>query len=202
MNTAGLFFPFPAADVTGRRFAPDIQRPRRNGKAGVCLGKQNDVLLDYFNDNNRFADFFNGILFQGYPEIRAEELEEASERYTQREQGGGSRTGTKQEKIKYRSRFRDLKKRMKDGGILRILAMEAQELVDYSMPLRCMNYDVQEYLRQLRWLQSRTEQVKIYETPAERLCRLRKGDRLFPVSPSSASLWQRSWQQGPFPFFL
>ena len=39
MNTAGLFFPFPAADVTGRRFAPDIQRPRRNGKAGVCLGK-------------------------------------------------------------------------------------------------------------------------------------------------------------------
>ena len=86
------------------------------------MGKQNDVLLDYFNDNNRFADFFNGILFQGYPEIRAEELEEASERYTQREQGGGSRTGTKQEKIKYRSRFRDLKKRMKDGesfGFLR-----------------------------------------------------------------------------------
>ena len=41
------------------------------------MGKQNDVLLDYFDDNDRFADFFNGILFQGRPEVRAEELEEA-----------------------------------------------------------------------------------------------------------------------------
>ena len=145
------------------------------------MGKQNDVLLDYFDDNNRFADFFNGILFQGRPEVRAEELEEASERYTQREKNGRRQIGAKKGEIEYRSRFRDLKKRMKDGGTLRILAMEAQELVDYSMPLRCMNYDVQEYLRQLRWLQNRNEQEKIYETPAEKLCRLKKGDRLSPV---------------------
>ena len=59
--------------------------------------------------------------------------------------------------------------------------MEAQELVDYSMPLRCMNYDVQEYLHQLRQLQNRNEREKIYDTPAEKLCRLRKEDRIFPV---------------------
>lgn len=62
------------------------------------MGKQNDVLLDYFDDNNRFADFFNGILFQGRPEIRSEELEEASERYTQRERCGRGRTGTEKGK--------------------------------------------------------------------------------------------------------
>ena len=139
---------------------------------------QNDVLLDYFDDNSRFADLFNGVLFRGRPEICPEELEEASERYTQREGGGGKR---KKGKIKYRSLFRDLKKRLKDGGTLRILALEAQDRVDYSMPLRCMNYDVQEYLRQMRRLQSRNEREMAYETPAEMLCRLRKGDRLFPV---------------------
>ena len=119
-----------------RHFCRKYAEPKRK--------KQNDVLLDYFDDNERFADFFNGILFQGRPEVRAEELEEASERYTQREKNGRRQIGAKKGEIEYRSRFRDLKKRMKDGGTLRILAMEAQELVDYSMPLRCMNYDVQE----------------------------------------------------------
>ena len=118
---------------------------------------------------------------RGRPEVRAEELEEASERYTQREKNGRRQIGAKKGEIEYRSRFRDLKKRMKDGGTLRILAMEAQELVDYSMPLRCMNYDVQEYLHQLRQLQNRNEREKIYDTPAEKLCRLRKEDRIFPV---------------------
>ncbi len=50
------------------------------------MGVQNDVLLDYFDDNSRFADLFNGVLFRGRPEICPEELEEASERYTQREE--------------------------------------------------------------------------------------------------------------------
>ena len=156
-----------------RHFCRKYAEPKRK--------KQNDVLLDYFDDNDRFADFFNGILFQGRPEVRAEELEEASERYTQREKNGRRQIGAKKGEIEYRSRFRDLKKRMKDGGTLRILAMEAQELVDYSMPFRCMNYDVQEYLHQLRQLQNRNEREKIYDTPAEKLCRLRKEDRIFPV---------------------
>ena len=50
------------------------------------MGVQNDVLLDYFDDNSRFADLFNGVLFRERPEICPEELEEASERYTQREE--------------------------------------------------------------------------------------------------------------------
>lgn len=60
-----------------------------------------------------------------------------------------------------------------------------------------MNYEVQEYLRQLRWLQSRNEQVKIYETPAERLCRLRKGERLFPVYTICLYHGMEEWD-GPF----
>lgn len=40
------------------------------------------------------------------------------------------------------------------------------------MPLRCMNYDVQEYLKQLRRLQAGNDRTGVYRTPSERLCRL------------------------------
>ncbi len=36
------------------------------------MGKQNDVLLDYFDDNERFADLCNGVLFGGRPVIDPE----------------------------------------------------------------------------------------------------------------------------------
>ena len=138
------------------------------------MGKQNDVLLDYFDDNERFADLCNGVLFGGRPIIDPKKLEDASERYTQRGKDGEGRNI-------YRSRYRDVKKRLKDGGTLRILAVEAQELVDYSMPLRCMNYDVQEYLKQLKRLQAGNDRRDVYHTAAERFCRLLKSDRLAPV---------------------
>lgn len=138
------------------------------------MGRQNDVLLDYFDDNERFADLCNATLFDGLQVIDPAKLEDASERYTQR---GRSSRGD----ITYSSRCRDVKKRLKDGGTIRIMAVEAQDKVDYSMPLRCMNYDVQEYLKQLKRLQTANDRKNVYTTAAERFCRLQKSDRLVPV---------------------
>ena len=76
------------------------------------MGRQNDVLLDYFDDNERFADLCNATLFGGLPVIDPAKLEDASERYTQR---GRSSRGD----ITYSSRCRDVKKRLKDGGMIR-----------------------------------------------------------------------------------
>ena len=61
------------------------------------------------------------------------------------------------------------------------MALEAQETVDYGMPLRCMNYDVQEYSRQARALQKKNEKRKGYQNASERLGRIRSMDRLLPV---------------------
>ena len=88
------------------------------------MGKQNDVLLDYFDDNERFADLYNATLFGGRQVINPGRLEDASERYTQR-------SGDKKGNAAYRARFRDVKKRLRDGGTLRILALEAQELLEH-----------------------------------------------------------------------
>ena len=72
------------------------------------MGRQNDVLLDYFDDNERFADLCNATLFGGLPVIDPAKLEDASARYTQR--GRDSRGD-----ITYSSSYRDLKKRLKDA---------------------------------------------------------------------------------------
>ena len=61
------------------------------------------------------------------------------------------------------------------------MAVEAQDKVDYSMPLRCMNYDVQEYLKQLKRLQTANDRKNVYTNAAERFCRLQKSDRLVLV---------------------
>lgn len=45
------------------------------------MGKYDDAMYRYLSDNGRFADLFNGGLFGGRPVVRAETLEDASERY-------------------------------------------------------------------------------------------------------------------------
>ncbi|HIV92812.1 MAG TPA: hypothetical protein H9744_14235 [Candidatus Eisenbergiella stercoravium] len=55
------------------------------------MGKQNDVILDYFDDNERFADLYNGTLFNGRQVIDPEMLEDASEHYTQRSRSTGAK---------------------------------------------------------------------------------------------------------------
>ncbi len=47
-------------------------------------------------------------------------------------------------------RHRDLKKRLKNGEWVALIATENQESVDYSMPFRMMEYDCMEYRKQLQ----------------------------------------------------
>jgi len=41
------------------------------------MGDKDKAQKDFFDDNKRFADLYNGIMFQGKPIIKAVELEEA-----------------------------------------------------------------------------------------------------------------------------
>lgn len=126
------------------------------------MGETAVVMQEYLGDAYRFADLFNVVFFQGEQVIEPQMLSEQSERYTvhpPEPQGHpGGRRGDRRKRPKngkHREEYRDVKKRMEDGTMFRILAVEAQSYVDYTMPLRCMEYDVQEYLKQLRKLRSR-----------------------------------------------
>lgn len=78
-------------------------------------------------------------------------------------------------------RIRDVRKRLDTGAELRILALENQTFVDYSMPIRCMQYDVADYRKQIDGLRRKNEREKKWKSASERFCGLRKDDRLVPV---------------------
>ena len=133
------------------------------------MGKTDVIMRDYLSDRTRFADFFNGVFFQRAPVIKAADLLEASEQYVS-------------DKGKHiSSRLRDLKMTLKTGETLRILSLENQTHIDYSMPFRCMEYDSLEYGKQLKQIKQHNKEHKLLHSAAEKLCGLKKTDRLAPV---------------------
>ena len=78
-------------------------------------------------------------------------------------------------------RIRDIKKWMRSGCGLRILAAENQDQVDYAFPWRGMNYDGLQYEEQIRRLRRENRREGRLGSSAERMCGLRREDRLVPV---------------------
>lgn len=141
------------------------------------MGEISNTMNHFFEDDRRFADLFNGACFQGKKVVSAGELLEASEVYRQSE-AEKLKTGARGKRSE---RIRDVCKVLKTGEMLRILALENQEHVDYAMPLRCMQYDTMEYRKQLEKLRKQNRQEKRLQGVAERLCGMKKTDRLVPV---------------------
>lgn len=155
------------------------------------MGNINTVMQHYLEDRRRFADLFNGVFFQGREKIKPQMLRNEDGRYTafaaeKRNLVEGKRT----------ERIRDLKMWMESGGLLRILAVENQNLVDYAMPFRCMQYDTMEYGKQTEELKKRNRQSNMLETPAEKMCGMRKQDKLIPVYTLCLYHGEKEWD-GP-----
>lgn len=70
---------------------------------------------------------------------------------------------------------------LKNSRTLRILAVENQANIDYTMPYRCMQYDTMEYGKQLKERKNANHAGKLLNTPSERLCGLTRTDRISPV---------------------
>lgn len=141
------------------------------------MGKKSRVWNHYFKDKRRFADFFNGVFYSGEQRIRAKDLEDSSEVYEEVE---GENPDTL-ERGERQERIRDIKMILRSEIQLRILALENQNLTDYTMPFRCMQYDTMEYSRQVEQLQRRNKTEKNFRNAAEKMCGFRKTDRLIPV---------------------
>lgn len=147
------------------------------------MGKLNTAMRTFLCDRERFADLFNGVFFQGKPVISADRLMEASETYSDIMEKSLDRT-------------RDLKMVTGDGETLRILALENQANIDYTLPYRCMQYDTLEYGRQLRELKKYNKSHKLLSTPAERLCGITRQNRIAPVYTLCLYHGEKPWD-GP-----
>ena len=156
------------------------------------MGKNNNVWVRYFRDKRRFADLFNGVCFQGKQLLKPEYLSEGSEIY----EGLGKSAPGKKETDKTPNGFRDIKMSYRSKEIFRLLAVEDQNKVDYSMAFRCMRYDTMEYGRQLDDLHKKNEAEGKYANGDEKLCRMKKTDKLIPVYTLCLYHGERKWD-GP-----
>lgn len=138
------------------------------------MGKSDIAVKQWLGKKERFADLFNGTVFQGRQVVLAEELEETA--------GESSvLTADKDGREKGIHRYRDIVMRWKKGATLAILACEDQEKVHYAMPVRMLLYDGLSYTEQVRNLWDYSKDAKDKITGEEVLSRFRKGDCIYPV---------------------
>ena len=146
------------------------------------MGKKENPLLAYYNQEERFAQLMNGWLFRGKPYLKASDISEADRR--QEGKGGKGR--------EYRHRYRDLYKKL-DNAIVRLyVGTEPMEYVDYAMPLRVMDSDTLSYLHQKKAI-SKEHMGKQGLEADEYLSRFSKGDRLLPVITLVLYCGDRPW---------
>ena len=113
--------------VAGGRRLTESSADRR------IMGKYDDAMYRYLSDNDRFADLFNAVLFDGRAVVRGELLEDASERRVEVAPDAMPRAGVGG-LPRYENSVRDICKRMRTGECFVITTIENQSVIDYAMP--------------------------------------------------------------------
>lgn len=126
-----------------------------------------------------FADVYpeKGYLW-GEKKLTAEQIQETDSRYT---------TETNR---KYRTRYRDIAKRVKNIRVVLVVGTEIQSYVDYSMPVRGMDYDAVEYKRQISIIKNRRKSKKATKLSMSPLA---KEDRLIPAITLVLYMGEEPW---------
>ena len=142
------------------------------------MGQKEEPMIAYYNDPGHFADLINGWIYRGEKQLTAEQVQETDTRYAAKT------------KKNYRMRYRDIAKQVKNIRILLVIGTEIQTYVDYSMPVREMDYDVIEYKRQISKLQRKRKSV---ETARVRMSPIAKTDLLIPVITLVLYMGESPW---------
>lgn len=102
------------------------------------------VLKNYWNDNTRFADLFNAVLFEGRQVITPDDLADIDT-----EESSISEHRGYAESIKAARDIIKIQKMSDTYGVhFVMLGLEDQERIHYAMPMRVMGYDYGTYKKQ------------------------------------------------------
>ena len=148
------------------------------------MGKADISVNNWLEEKERFADLFNGVIFEGKQVIQPNELEKISP---------VASVSTKNRRGKRRNvkKYRDVIMKWKNEIALVLLANESQDKIHYAMPPKVMIYDSLDYEEQMRenWNKVMTKRKADkmqgnemeHLTAEEYLSRFRKKDKLIPV---------------------
>ena len=100
----------------------------------------------FFENDERYADLINGLLCNGRQVLKKEDLTELSGSVRNKL----PKDGTVRSKYGYnkREKVQDIVRKAALGLNFILIGLENQQTVDYSLPLRCMEYDVGQYEKQ------------------------------------------------------
>lgn len=161
------------------------------------MGKKDIGLKSYLQDKERYADLWNGSVFQGRQVVRAEELQEITPVHSK-----ADRNGTLE-------RIGDLvMKQSYDGHRFAVLALENQQETDYGMPVRVMLQEALTYDKQMKENRRRNEKeyraycerkgmeekIAAYRDSGEYLYKIKREDRLYPTATLVVYWGEEGWQ--------
>lgn len=149
------------------------------------------ALKDFFNDNEIFANVFNGFFFNNEPVINANELEPADTAYSATLKLNSN--GKHKYRLEKINKYRDNIRRTSLGYFV-ILGIEDQDKIHYSMPVRKILYDVLGYSTELSALGKTQEKVEW--TIDEWLSKVKKGTKITPIITVVFYTGERPWD-GP-----
>ena len=133
------------------------------------MGQKDLYQSDFYEDKNRFADVFNGVLFDGREVMKPEEVETEDSVMVSH---WGKNDGKKVicDKVrKWRGRY------------VSIMVLENQSYVDYRMVLRVMESEVIGYDKQRKEANRRNLEGGINLAEAEYLSEMKKGQKFIPI---------------------
>ena len=149
---------------------------------------QDTALKNFWRDNQRFADLFNAVLFNGKEVLKAEDLEEVDTDVS---------SIVKFDKhIETVKRILDVVRKTAYGVDFIIWGLENQGKIHYAMPLRHMIGDSLIYLKEYQGIAAKNRKGKEFQSSDEFLSALKKTDRLHPVITLCVYYGEEKWD-GP-----
>ncbi len=151
------------------------------------MGSKEEPMITYYEDARHFAWLVNGWIYHGNGGIEPTQIKPKNIRLTGRT-GKGRITRT-------RTRYRDISKTIGNATIFLIIGTEFQSFVDYSMPVRVMDYDSLEYKDQIQAIHTtrKNEAIASGRAPDVDLSPLKKEDRLVPVITLVLYMGEAPW---------
>ncbi len=150
--------------------------------------KPDTVLRNYWRNNERFADFFNVVLFDGKQLIKPEELEdrdtEESSILEHRKYAETIQSSRDNIKIRKRSTVY--------GVEFVMLGIEHQGHIHYAMPMRIMGYDYGVYKKQYDDNSSKYKTAEGMEAD-EYLSHMKKTDKFAPLITVVVYYGEKKW---------
>jgi len=158
------------------RYTEDRKRKDENMANKTKRLKPDTVLKNYWRNNERFADLFNAVLFDGKQVLRPEELEDVDT-----EESSILENKDYAESLQASRDNLKIRKRSSEYGMeFVLLGNESQKHIHYAMPMRIMGYDYGTYKKQYDSnAQKYTKRDGLEED--EYLSKMKSTDKFVPV---------------------